>query len=193
MHFADFLTLLSTTVLSKHVNINTCQKHVSMWGIVSYSSQGQKDAIDNFVNTLKFYFFIFKELKKILKDSSAWNLSKTFCLLVWQGRKSSWQKCDISKVHPPSMNEKYKMKHNISTKIVEMSVCPYIIIIYSLLGKYYHASVHMIILFLDVTSCCDRPQFSGPQLFSFRKKYQGINEILKIFWIFFSKQSSKLN
>ena len=40
------------------------------------------------------------------------------------------------------MNEKYKMKHNISTKIVEMSLCPYIIIIYSLLGKYYHASVH---------------------------------------------------
>ena len=37
-----------------------------------------------------------------------------------------------------------KMEHNnnISTKIVEMSLCPYIIIIYSLLGKYYHASVH---------------------------------------------------
>ena len=50
MHFADFLTLLSITVLSKYVNINTCRKHVTMLGtIVNYSSQGQKDVINSFI------------------------------------------------------------------------------------------------------------------------------------------------
>ena len=49
-----------------------------------------------------------------------------------------------------------------------------------LLGKYYPASVHMITLFYSrSTACCDRQQFSSPQLFSYWKIYQGINEIFK--------------
>ena len=157
MHFADFLTLLSITVLSKYVNINTCRKHVTMWGIVNYSSQGQKDVINSFILILflndfpsKITFISMEFIQNFLSIGLARKVLDKYAMYQ-KFTCPIWMK---------------NTEQNISTKIVEKSLC--IIIIYWVSIVF---CVHDNLFYSRSTACCDRQLFSSPQLFSYWKIY----------------------